>query len=341
MKMLVTGGAGFIGSNFVRGVLRETGHDVMILDKLTNAACWPAIEEFKAYGRCQFIQGDIADLPTVRKAMRGVDVVVNFAAETHVDMSIGRWEATGPDRDDLSLRLDFVRSNHYGVAVLLEASLGMGVKRFIQVSTDEVYGPVLPPRLSLPDDKLNPVNLYAALKAGAEFMALSYHKVHGLNVIVTRSANNYGPWQAPEKLIPLAILQALREEPIPLYGDGRQMRDWIHVEDNCAAILEVIKHGKPGSVINIPGGNVVWNIEVINAILDLMHKSRNLIRFVKDRPAHDQRYAMEGYAPHSFDLYEGLKPVIEHYREHQAYYIDRQEKDGTRNRIKALLAGSR
>lgn len=339
-KILITGNAGFIGGCFVKGLLEETDHEVRGIDILNASSNALTMTDYLGHPRLkQLSQGDIADWEDVIEHVDWADIVVSFAAETHVDRSIGTWELDGNEfqKHSVTPTGDFIRSNYVGVAVLLEACLEKGIDKFIQVSTDEVYGEVPSPKLSMVGDALDPTNIYAATKAGAEFLALSYFKTYGLPVVVTRSANNYGPYQSAEKFIPVAILQALAEEPIPIYGNGLQLRDWIWVVDNCAVIMDMMHHAPAGTIHNIPGAGLMSNVQIATDILDMMKKSRSLITFVKDRPAHDRRYAMSGSTAASFPWFKGLEKTIAHYREHEAYYRKQQKALGATARIEKLL----
>lgn len=339
MNVLITGGMGFLGSELIRGLLQFTDHNITNLDAMTYSAQPLALEMIgENYGyRYRFVKGKITNPHIVDPLIKNTDIVINFAAETHVDRSIGHWEQGEIGDLEVSERNTFIDSNYVGVHVLLESCLRHGIKKFVQVSTDEVYGPLNQPLLSKVGDPVNPTSLYASTKAGAELLAMSYKKNHGVPVIITRSANNYGPFQFPEKFIPVTILQALAEEPIPIYGDGKAVRDWMWVEDNCMAIADLMVYAEPGSIHNLTSSQCHSNLEVAKFILDILKKSRSLITFVKDRPQHDQRYAMEGITTRTFDLYEGLKKTIEHYRKYQGYYRELQVKHGVKQRIDALI----
>lgn len=276
---MVTGAAGFIGANFAHYLIKNhPGLDVLVYDKLTYAGNLDNLEDIK--GRIAFVRGDICDARAVGEAVRmyGVDGIVNFAAETHVDRSI----------DSAS---DFLESNVKGVYTMLEAARKHDVRRLLQVSTDEVYGSI--PEGSFDEtSSLSPSNPYSAAKASGDLLARAYHNTYGLPVVITRSSNNFGPYQYPEKLIPLMVLKALRDEPLPVYGTGTNVRDWIYVEDNCAGIDTVFRKGSPGEAYNIGGGNEKPNIEVVKMILKLLGKPESLISYVKDRPGHDLRYSI-------------------------------------------------
>ena len=294
-RLLVTGGAGFIGSAFVREILgRRDGTRITVLDKLTyagNRANLASVEtDPEQARRFEFVRGDIADGGVVGPLAGEADAIVNFAAESHVDRSI-----LDPDA--------FLATNVIGVHVLLEACRAEAARaaagdrptavRFVQVSTDEVYGAV-EVGSSGEDDPLAPRSPYAAAKAAGELLARSYHVTYGLDVVVTRGSNTYGPYQHPEKLIPLFVTNALEDRPLPLYGDGLQRRDWLYVSDHAGAVEHVLRHGVPGAVYNVPGGSELPNLEVVARLLDLLGKPWTLVRRVEDRPGHDRRYAMDG-----------------------------------------------
>jgi dTDP-glucose 4,6-dehydratase len=288
MRYLVTGGAGFIGSNFIRFLFTKYGDAVQVvnLDKLTYAGIRENLAEYEGKKNYKFLHGDIANAADVAEAYKGVDgsgvdVVVNFAAETHVDRSL----------------LDahtFIETDVTGVLVLLEAarSFTPNLKRFIQVSTDEVYGSIENGSFH-EGDPLNPRNPYSASKAGGDRMAYAYSQTYGMPVIVTRASNNFGPFQYPEKLIPLFVTNAIDDQPLPLYGDGRNVRDWLFVDDHCAAIDFVIEHGTNGETYNIGGGNERENREITQRILELTGKPESLIKRVADRQGHDRRYSLD------------------------------------------------
>jgi dTDP-glucose 4,6-dehydratase len=305
MRLLVTGGAGFIGSNFVHYVLEETDHEVVTLDTLTYAGRKSNLDGVLESPRHEFVEGDIRDRTLVIDLMTDANIVLNFAAESHVDRSI---ESTEP----------FVSTNVQGTRTLLDAARSADIDRFVQISTDEVYGEIEEGTFS-EGDPLNPRNPYAATKAGADLLALSYHTTYDLPVVVTRSSNNYGPRQHPEKLIPKFIANAARGEPLPVYGDGSNVREWTYVRDNCRAVNVVMREGSPGSIYNIGSGEELRNIEVTRLILDAVDASEGLIEFVEDRPGHDQRYALDtrriealGWEPQwSFD--EGLERTVAYY----------------------------
>ena len=288
MRYLVTGGAGFIGSNFIRFLFNKYGDDARVvnLDKLTYAGIRENLAEYEGKKNYRFLEGDIARPEDVAEAYRGVDgdgidVVVNFAAETHVDRSL--MEAG-----------TFIETDVHGVLVLLEEARkhAPDLKRFIQISTDEVYGSIESGSFT-ENDPLQPRNPYSASKAGGDRMAYAYAQTYGMPVIVTRASNNFGPFQYPEKLIPLFVTNALDDQPLPLYGDGRNIRDWLFVDDHCAAVDFLIEHGENAEVYNIGGGNEKENREITFRILELLGKPETLIKRVADRQGHDRRYSLD------------------------------------------------
>jgi dTDP-glucose 4,6-dehydratase len=281
MRILVTGGLGFIGSNFIRFMLNEN-RDVRIinLDKMSYGSNPNNLKEYENNPRHEFIKGDIADYNLVEKLVKNVDAVVNVAAETHVDRSIVNPE-------------EFLKSNTIGVFNLLEAIRKVNREaRLIQVSTDEVYGDILEGSFK-ESDRLMPSNPYSASKAAADMFCLAYHRTYGLDIIVTRCTNNFGPYQFPEKLVPKTIIRASLNLKVPVYGSGRNVRDWIYVLDHCNALMKVLFHGKSGEIYNISAGNEFQNIEVVKKILEMMGKPEDLIEFVDDRPGHDMRYSLD------------------------------------------------
>jgi dTDP-glucose 4,6-dehydratase len=313
VKILVTGGAGFIGSHFVRYILgQHPSYSVINLDKLTYAGNPENLRDVEADPRYRFVRGDICDGKLVREVARGVDAVVNFAAESHVDRSI---MSAG----------EFVTTDVLGTFTLLETMREFQIPRAVFVSTDEVYGSIAHGGFK-ETDPLNPSNPYAASKAGADLLALAYWKTYRLPVLITRSSNNFGPHQYPEKIIPLFITNALEDLPLPLYGDGKNVRDWLYVVDNVAAIDLVLHQGAPGEVYNVGGGAEVENIVLTRKILRLLGKPESLIQPVKDRPGHDRRYALDSgklralgwRATHGFD--DALARTVGWYREHEAWW---------------------
>jgi dTDP-glucose 4,6-dehydratase len=313
MKLLVTGGCGFIGSNFIRWVLTEHPDDsVLNLDKLTYAGNPANLADLERDPRYAFVHGDIGDASLVRDVARGMDAVVNFAAPSHVDRSI-----LDPD--------EFLRTNVLGVHVLLEAVRELRVPRFLQISTDEVYGSIAS-GAAREDAPLQPSNPYSAAKAGGDLLALACWRTHGVPVVITRSSNNFGPFQYPEKLVPLFVTNALEDRPLPIYGDGRQVRDWLYVIDNCAAIDLVLRRGREGEVYNIGGGHEVTNLVITREILRLLDKPESLVQSVTDRPGHDRRYALDaakvgrlGWTPrHPFA--SALESTVRWYREQESWW---------------------
>ena len=318
-RLIVTGGAGFIGSAFVRRLLgRENPPSVTVLDKLTYAGNLANLAEVADHPQYTFVQGDIADAAIVDELARDADAIVNFAAESHVDRSIDEPGA-------------FLETDVIGTFVLLEAARRHEHRRFVQVSTDEVYGHVETGHTD-EDATLRPRSPYAASKAGGDLIAGAYSTTYGLPVCVTRSSNNFGPYQYPEKVIPLFVTNAIDDEPLPLYGDGLQVRDWLYVEDNCAAIELVLERGEPGTTYNVGGGNELTNLELTRMILELLDKPESLVRSVPDRPGHDRRYAVDasrihdlGWSP-AHDFRTALADTVRWYREREDWW--RPLKDG-------------
>jgi dTDP-glucose 4,6-dehydratase len=321
MRYLVTGGAGFIGSNFVRHLFTKYGDDAQVvnLDKLTYAGIRENLAEYEGKKNYRFVHGDIANASDVADAYKGVDgsgvdVVVNFAAETHVDRSL----------------LDahtFIETDVTGVLVLLEAAkkFAPNLKRFIQISTDEVYGSIESGSFH-EGDPLNPRNPYSASKAGGDRMAYAYAQTYGMPVVVTRASNNFGPFQYPEKLIPLFVTNAIDDLPLPLYGDGRNIRDWLFVDDHCAAVDFLIEHGTNGETYNIGGGNERENREITFRILELLKKPETLIKRVADRQGHDRRYSLDtnrleqlGFKA-ATDFDEALERTVRWYVDHEPWW---------------------
>lgn len=310
---LVTGGAGFIGSNYIHFLLR-TYDDVRVinLDKLTYAGNLNNLRDVQQDARYRFVKGDICDRALVNELMKGVDVVVNFAAESHVDRSIG-----APD--------DFIKTDIFGAFVLLECAREVGVQKFIQISTDEVYGSIAHGSFT-EESPLKPSSPYSASKAGADRLAHSYFVTYGLPVIITRCSNNFGPYQYPEKLIPLFVTNALDDKSLPIYGDGMNVRDWIYVEDHCEAIDLLVRQGVDGETYNIGAGNEKNNLEITAIILEELQKPKELMTFVKDRPGHDRRYSVStdkiralGWRPrHQFR--EATAATIKWYRDNRWWW---------------------
>ncbi len=313
MRLLVTGGCGFIGSNFIRLVLREyPGDEVLNLDKLTYAGNPKNLEEVEGSPRYIFLKGDICEAEDVGRAFGwGPDVVVNFAAETHVDRSITSPEA-------------FVKTDVLGTCRLLEGARELGI-RFLQISTDEVYGSISEGAFT-EESPLRPNSPYAASKAGADMLVRSYVRTYGTDAVIVRSSNNYGPYQYPEKVIPLFVTNLLEGRKVPLYGEGRNVRDWLFVEDNCRAIDLALRSGLSGEVYNIGAGQEKTNLELTRAILEVMGAGEEAIQYVADRPGHDFRYAVDcsklkemGWSPrHGFE--DGLRETARWYRDNTAWW---------------------
>ncbi|GBF33421.1 dTDP-glucose 4,6-dehydratase [Desulfocucumis palustris] len=313
MRLLVTGGAGFIGSNFIRYIINKN-HSVVNIDSLTYAGNPDNLKDISRHKNYRFVRGDISDSRLVESAFeRDIDAIVNFAAESHVDRSISN---SSP----------FIKTNVEGTRVLLDAALSRGV-RFLQISTDEVYGSLGARGYFTEKTPLSPNNPYSASKAAADLLVKAYYKTYGLPVNITRCSNNYGPCQHPEKLIPLTITNALRDIPVPVYGDGHYIRDWVHVEDHCRAIEAVLQRGVAGEAYNIGGGSERTNIELVKTILGIMQKDEKLISFVKDRPGHDRRYAIDyakikrelGWCP-LMDFDRGIKETVRWYVENTRWW---------------------
>lgn len=312
-RLLVTGGAGFIGSAFVRRMLeRHSDLSITVLDKLTYAGNLANLAPVEDDPRYRFVLGDIADAEVVDSLAAEADAIVSFAAESHVDRSIEEPDA-------------FIRTDVYGSFVLLEAARRHGHGRYLQISTDEVYGHV-PEGSSLEGDSLKPRSPYSASKAGGDLLVGAYHATYGLPTLLTRASNNFGPYHYPEKVIPLFITNAIDDEPLPLYGDGLQIRDWLYVDDHVDALETVLAHGEPGETYNIGGGNELTNLELTRTILERMGKPMSLVRSVPDRAGHDRRYSVDcsklrslGWSPaHTFD--EGLDATIRWYLDHADWW---------------------
>ncbi len=312
-RLLVTGGAGFIGSAFVRRMLeRHSDLSITVLDKLTYAGNLANLAPVEDDPRYRFVLGDIADAEVVDSLAAEADAIVSFAAESHVDRSIEEPDA-------------FIRTDVYGSFVLLEAARRHGHGRYLQISTDEVYGHV-PEGSSLEEDSLKPRSPYSASKAGGDLLVGAYHATYGLPTLLTRASNNFGPYHYPEKVIPLFITNAIDDEPLPLYGDGLQIRDWLYVDDHVDALETVLAHGEPGETYNIGGGNELTNLELTRTILERMGKPMSLVRSVPDRAGHDRRYSVDcsklrslGWSPaHTFD--EGLDATIRWYLDHADWW---------------------
>jgi dTDP-glucose 4,6-dehydratase len=310
MKILVTGGAGFIGSAFVRMVSGETDWSILNLDKLTYAGNLENLASVEGNPRYRFVQGDICDEKLVHSLVseEKPDSIVHFAAESHVDRSILSPEPV-------------IQTNFRGTFTLLEAARGAGTARFLHVSTDEVYGSLEAPAEATEEFPLNPSSPYSATKAGSDLLVRSYFVTYKMPVLLTRASNNYGPYQFPEKLIPLMIANALEEKPLPVYGDGMQVRDWLYVDDHCRGILAVLQRGRVGEIYNIGGNRSLPNLEVVHRLLELTGRPESLIRYVTDRPGHDRRYALSsekiaretGWQP-AVEFESGLARTIEWYK---------------------------
>ena len=325
MRILVTGGAGFIGSNFVRRIAGGSLSgisSVVVLDKLTYAGVLVNLDSAKGMKGFRFVEGDICDSKLVSELLADVDAVVNFAAESHVDRSIGS-------------AAEFVETNVGGVQVLLDAIKASGRKiRFVQVSTDEVYGSIESGSWT-EEWPLMPNSPYSATKAGGELLARAYHKTHGLDVVTTRCSNNYGTHHFPEKLIPLFVTNLLEGKKVPVYGNGRNVRDWLHVDDHCRGIHKVLMNGRPGEVYNIGGGRELTNNEITSLILAAMGKDESSIEYVEDRKGHDLRYSVDwtkiknelGYEP-QVKFEDGLRDTIQWYRDNESWWKPLKERAG-------------
>lgn len=334
MRILVTGGCGFIGSRFVRLVLAERPDwEIVNLDKLTYAGRLENLRDVEADPRYRFLRGDICDPEAVQDAMAGCTLAVNFAAETHVDRS-------------LLGAAHFIDTDIKGVLVLLEEARRVGLERFVQISTDEVYGSIESGSFT-ETSLLNPRNPYSASKAGGDRLAYAYWSTYGVPVIITRASNNYGPYQYPEKLIPLFVTNALRGQALPLYGDGRNVRDWLHVSDHCRAILFLLEHGTPGEVYNVAGDNERENIEITRKILHLLGKPESLITPVQDRVGHDRRYSLDasklrglGFRPR-VDFEEGIAETVRWYVDNEWWWKPLKDHDGEFRRYYEQQYGGR
>ncbi|MCC3378374.1 dTDP-glucose 4,6-dehydratase [Paenibacillus farraposensis] len=316
MKLLVTGGAGFIGSNFVLYMLKQHPDcEIVNIDALTYAGNLENLKSIENHPHHTFVKADITDAQAIDQLMQqGIDVVVNFAAESHVDRSILEPEV-------------FVKTNVFGTQVLLDAAKKYNVTKFVQVSTDEVYGSLGETGLFTEETPLQPNSPYSASKAGGDLLVRAYHETFGLPVNITRCSNNYGPFQFPEKLIPLMISRALSDQQLPIYGDGLNIRDWLYVEDHCSAIDLVIHQGKLGEVYNIGGNNERTNVHIVKTVLEELGKPESLISYVQDRPGHDRRYGIDptktmnelGWKPkHSFET--GIKETIRWYLDNKEWW---------------------
>ncbi len=321
MRVLVTGGYGFIGSNFIRFLLKNTEHEVVNLDALTYAGNRDDLKDYEDDSRCTFIHGRIEDRELLNRVVEDVDYVVNFAAETHVDRSIKE-------------PFLFLTTNVIGAHTLLEACKDSGVKRFLHISTDEVYGSLESDEGKFTEDlPLKPNSPYSASKAAVDMLVRAYNVTYGLPVVTVRPSNNYGYYQFPEKFIPLMITNLLENKPVPVYGDGKNIRDWLFVEDCARGVFDVLMKGREGEIYNLGGVSERRNIEVTKTVLEIMGKDESYIKFVKDRPGHDYRYALDitkvkrevGWKP-AVSFEEGLKKTIEWYRENTRWWKPLQQR---------------
>jgi dTDP-glucose 4,6-dehydratase len=313
MRLFVTGGAGFIGSNYARHVLATTDDRVTVFDALTYAGNLANLRDLEDDSRYRFVKGDITDRQAVEEAMAGHDAVVHFAAESHVDRSIA-----SPD--------EFVHTNCDGTNVVMDTARRVGVERVLHISTDEVYGSIPEPGSFTEADALAPRSPYSASKAGSDLIALSYFTTYGLPVVVTRSSNNFGPYQYPEKVIPLFVTNLLDGKPVPLYGDGMNVRDWCYVEDNCAAVDLVLRRGEVGQIYNVGAGNEVPNRVLTEKLLALLGAGEGMVTYVEDRLGHDRRYSIDaskvralGWAPVR-ELDEALESTVAWYRDNRWWW---------------------
>jgi dTDP-glucose 4,6-dehydratase len=313
MRLLITGGAGFIGSNFIRHMLSKY-RDCKItnIDNLAYCGNPDNLKDTSKNRNYKFIKADICNTKTVLSAMKNCDYVINFAAESHVDRSIKN-------------SAEFIRTNIDGTRVLLDTARKLKVRRFVQISTDEVYGDIKN-GLSKESDNLLPNSPYSASKAAADILCRSYFKTYSMPVIITRSSNNFGSFQYPEKVIPLFLTNAIENKPLPLYGDGKNVRDWIYVMDNCSGIDCALRKGKPGEIYNIGGGNKIKNIDIARQILKILAKDKKLLSFVKDRPGHDRRYALDssklkrlGWRPH-YEFQKALGLTVKWYLDNRWWW---------------------
>ena len=345
MRMLVTGGAGFIGSNFIRHVLQNrTNYSITNYDKLTYAGNLANLHSVAANPRYQFIRADICDAIVAEEAMRGCDAVVHFAAESHVDRSIYEPSLA-------------IQTNVTGTFTLLEVARKLSISRFVHISTDEVYGDIPAGIFADENSPLQPSSPYSASKAGSDLLVRSYVRTYNFPALITRSSNNYGPYQFPEKFLPLMITNAFHDQPLPIYGDGKQQRDWLHVEDNCRGILAVLERGRIGEVYNIGGRDLEENLSMVQSVLRLTNKPESLLSYVQDRPGHDRRYALNcskietelGWRP-EIPLEDGLRQTIQWYKNNGQWvadvrageYLSYYEKyyENRESSLRAIAAGS-
>lgn len=321
MKLFITGGCGFIGSNFIRYILKEyPNYEIINLDALTYAGNFENLRDIEKSPRYRFVHGRIEDTTTVKSLMEGMDGVVHFAAESHVDRSIIDAQP-------------FLKTNILGTHLLFEIAKEYGIKRFIHISTDEVYGTLSESGKFTEESPLKPNSPYSASKASADLLARAYYETHGFPVIIVRPSNNYGPYQFPEKFIPLMITNILWGKPIPIYGEGANVRDWLYVEDNCRAIDTILHKGKSGEIYNVGGDGETKNIALAREVLNIMGKDESYITFVKDRPGHDFRYALDnakiaselGWRP-LVKIKEGLEKTIQWYQENEWWWKPLKER---------------
>jgi dTDP-glucose 4,6-dehydratase len=314
MKILVTGGAGFIGSNFIRIALASgKGYSIVNFDKLTYAGNLANLESIADNPLYSFVKGDICDTAAVEAAMQGCDAVVHFAAESHVDRSIYEPAAS-------------IETNVKGTFILLQVARKQNISRFLHISTDEVYGDIEPGKFADENSPIQPSSPYSSSKASSDLLVKSYVRTYGFPALITRSSNNYGPYQFPEKFLPLMITNALDNKALPIYGDGKQERDWLHVEDNCKGVLAVLERGRIGEVYNLGGSDIVENLTIARQLLRLIGKPETLLSYVKDRPGHDRRYALKcdkaerelGWKP-QITLEDGFRQTIDWYRTNTAW----------------------
>ena len=321
MNLFITGGAGFIGSNFVRWMLQNRADaEITNYDLLTYAGNLANLRDVEDDSRYRFVKGDICDTALIDEVLPGHDAILNFAAESHVDRSID-WAA------------EFVRTNVLGTNTLLDAARRHRIARYLQVSTDETYGSIDVGSFA-EGDRLDPASPYSASKAGGDLLARAYHRTYGLPVVITRGSNTFGPYQFPEKVIPLFVTNLLEDKPVPLYGDGMNVRDWIHVEDVCSGIATVLERGDVGQIYNIAAGNERTNVELTHALCDLLGKPHSLIKPVADRPGHDRRYSVDtsrtralGWEPR-WTFSDGLAATVEWYRDNRWWWEPLRSPEG-------------